>query len=271
MNRGLIEKTLRETLGTTLLFGCALFLAEGLLAYALPTFQEEISSAWLRLGLIKDILRALLGAEIGETFGPGIFSAVPWVHPVPLAIVWAHAIILSSRFPAGEVDRGTVDVLLGLPVSRFQVYLSETLVWLASASALSGFLVLGNFLGTLASRDGRPLSVGAAAAILANFLLLDAAVAGVGWLASSLARTRPRAIAVVFSILLASYLLNFLAQLWPVARDVAFSSILTYYRPLRMVEGADCPLGDMAVLGSVALVSWGAGAFVLARRDISTV
>jgi putative exporter of polyketide antibiotics len=164
-----------------------------------------------------------------------------------------------------------VDVLLGLPVSRFQVYLAETLVWLASVIVLSGLLVLGNRLGTFASRDGRPLALGVVAAIVTNFIFLHAAVAGLGWLASSLAKSRPRAIAAVFSILLASFLLNFLAQLWPVAKHIAFSSILTYYRPLRTIDGAAWPLGDLAVLGGVAFACWGAGAFALERRDISTV
>ena len=67
---------------------------------------------------------------------PGAVESIGWVHPVVLAITWVDAIIATTRVPAAEVDRGTIDVLLGLPISRFNLFASETLVWLASGVAL---------------------------------------------------------------------------------------------------------------------------------------
>jgi len=32
----------------------------------------------------------------------------------PLALTWAHALLCCTRVPAGDVDRGTADILFGL-------------------------------------------------------------------------------------------------------------------------------------------------------------
>ena len=52
-------------------------------------------------------------------------------------------ILFCSRMPAGEVDVGTADVLLGLPVSRLSIYAAEALVWIAA-----GLLLIGLGLAT---------------------------------------------------------------------------------------------------------------------------
>src|SRR5437868_11033489 len=132
MNRGITRKAARELLPITLLMGLIALLVESVLAYVLPTFSRQFSSQILRLEFIRTLVKAMLGADLGEALQPQLFASIAWVHPVVLALVWAHAIICCTRVPAGEVDRGTIDVLLGLPVSRWSLYVSETLVWILS-------------------------------------------------------------------------------------------------------------------------------------------
>src|SRR5205814_4834224 len=95
----------------------------------------------------RGIMQAMLGTEIVDRIGPQMFQAMAWVHPVPLALTWAHALLCCTRVPAGEVDRGTADVLLGLPVSRWEVFISETMVWLAAGILILAAALFGNLLG----------------------------------------------------------------------------------------------------------------------------
>ena len=55
LNRGLVEKALREVCVLTLLLGAALLLAEWLLAYVLSSFREEVAGAWGQLAIVKNI------------------------------------------------------------------------------------------------------------------------------------------------------------------------------------------------------------------------
>ncbi|MHC5008366.1 MAG: hypothetical protein ACYTGF_13520 [Planctomycetota bacterium] len=119
MNRGLLIKSMREAAAATAILCVALLLIEVILASVLPTMWNEFSGMLLQIEFIQTIIKALLGTDIGDMLGPEAIMAIAWVHPVVLAIIWTHAIVLGTRVPAGEIDRGTIDVLLGLPVSRW--------------------------------------------------------------------------------------------------------------------------------------------------------
>src|SRR4029077_7545173 len=149
MNRGLLMRAWRESWPATLLLGLVLVVVEAALAFILPKFGAQMSQQWLQLDFARGIMQAMLGSEIGDRLGPDMFQAMAWVHPVPLALIWAHAIVSCTRVPAGEVDRGTADVLLGLPVSRWEVFFSETSVWLVCGAAIHAAALAGNLLGGL--------------------------------------------------------------------------------------------------------------------------
>jgi ABC-2 type transport system permease protein len=269
VNRGLIAKTVREVWLSTLLFALGIMGIETALAYIIPIFFDELSGQWLELNIVQGILKGLLGTEIGSSVGLGAIGAIAWVHPIVLALIWAQEITFCTRVPAGEVDRGTVDVLLGLPVSRLRVYSCESAVWLASGLAIIAMGLVGNLLGGwLAGSEIRPTSRQLIIVIL-NLYCLYLAVGGVTWLVSSLSSHRAPAIGIVFGIVLASFLLSFLAQFSDLAEAISFLSMLDYYRPLLILRDASWPVTDMLVLATVGAVAWLLGATVFARRDIS--
>jgi ABC-2 type transport system permease protein len=272
MNRGVLLKSAREILPVTLLLGALLLVMQAVLAYVLPTFSAQFSSQMLRVEFIRQMIGAMLGADLASGIGPELFVAMPWVHPVVLTLVWAHAIIVCTRVPAGEVDRGTIDVLLGLPVSRWGVYVSETVAWLASGVVVLALGAAGNAigLGRVADEAIRPESA-RVLVVVANLLCLYAAVGAVAWFAASLSDRRGRAIGAVFVVVLASFLLNYLAQFWEPARRAAPLGLLRYYRPLLILRDGAFPTRDVTVLLSAALALWVAGGMIFARRDLSTL
>jgi ABC-type transport system involved in multi-copper enzyme maturation permease subunit len=272
VNRGLLLKSMRETAVATAILSAALLAIETILAAILPTLWNEFSGMLLQLEFFQTIIKALLGTDIGDVLGPEAIMAIAWVHPVVLAIIWTHAIVLCTRVPVGEVDRGTIDVLFGLPVSRWRVYLSETAVLAASGVFLIAVGLLGYRLGSLLSGSGSAPPLRPLMAVTANFYCLYLAVGGLACLVSAVSDRRGRAIAVVFAILLASFLLNFLAQFWRPAEIVSFLSLLSYHKPLVVMRGeGGWPLVDMAALFGFAAATWLAGGIWFARRDICTV
>ncbi|MCH9008819.1 FtsW/RodA/SpoVE family cell cycle protein, partial [candidate division KSB1 bacterium] len=83
-----------------------------------------------------NILKAFLGPDAASSIGPEMVAAFPWTHPVILILVATSTILFCSRVPAGEVDNGTADILLGLPVSRLSIYAAESVVWIAAGVLL---------------------------------------------------------------------------------------------------------------------------------------
>ncbi len=268
MNRGLIIRALRETWPATALFGLALLAAETAVSFVLPRFQAQLSQQWLQLPFVQSIIKAMVGADVSGGIGPEIFTSIPWVHPVVLAVFWAHAIVFCTRVPSGEVDRGTIDVLLSLPVTRWTLHTSETAAWLISAAAIIALATIGNALGsTLAEVRWEPARI---AVVLVNLTCLYAAVGAIAWFLSALSDRRGRAMAAAFIVVVVSFLLNYLAQFWQPLEHIAFLSLLKYYQPLWALKDGAWPIRDIAILAGIAIAFWTAAGVISARRDLTT-
>ncbi len=273
MIRGLLLKSLLESWVTTAILAGALMGIEAILAYVLPTFVQQFSPQLLQLEFFRSIIQALLGTDVGDMLSSDALHAIAWAHPVVLTILWAHGIVFFTRLPAGEIDRGTIDVFLGLPVSRWRAYASDLAVFLTSGLVVISLGLLGCFLGGLAVEPEyrpRPQHI---LLVVVNLFCLYLAVGGLSALVSSLSERRGRAVALVVGMLVASFLLNFLAQLWPPAARLAFLSLMHYHQPLLVLREAGSgtwPLADMTVLTLTAAITWTAGGVCFARRDICT-
>ena len=271
MNRGLIIRAFRESWPTTLVLGLLLVGVEAMLGFVLPGFGTQMSQEWLQMDFARGIMQAMLGAEIADRIGPQMFQSMAWVHPVVLALAWAHAIMACTRVPAGEVDRGTIDVLLSLPVSRWEVFFSETVVWLSCGVIILVGALAGNVLGSLALSPFQRPDLSRTLIVLLNLFCLYIAVGGVTWLVSSLSDRRGRAMTTVFLVLLTLFLLNYLAQFWPPLERIAFLSPLHYHRPLKVLGSGAWPWRDMMILITIGGAPWFAGGVIFSRRDLCTV
>jgi ABC-type transport system involved in multi-copper enzyme maturation permease subunit len=172
--------------------------------------------------------------------------------------------------PAGEVDRGSIDVLFGLPVSRWQLQANESFAWVVSAAVLLLMFVAGNRLGN-ALAHGPRIELWRLAALAGNLFCLYIAVGGLAWFVSAQSDRRGRAASVVVAFVLFSFLLGYLEPFWKVAERLSFLSVLHYYVPLRVLRDGVVPVRDMLVLAGFGAALWTAGGIVFARRDLSTL
>ncbi len=269
--RGIMLKSFHETWPATLMCGVLLLGVEMVLAYVIPTFQAQFSEALLQIKFVQTFVGAMLGIDASEQLGPEAFTAFAWVHPVVLALIWTHALVSCTRMPAGEIDRGTVDLTLTLPVTRWGLLVAETAVWIVAGVFVLALGVVGNEWGGLYVDTAMRPAIGRVLIVLANMLCLYLAVGGLSWLMSAASNRRGPALIVVLLFLLASFLLNFLAQFWSVADRIAFLGILDYYRPMYVLRDGTVPWRDMVVLLTTAVTLWIAAGVVFSRRDVCTV
>ena len=269
MNRGLVAKSVRELWPATLLCGLLVFAFECLISIVLPRYEQEFSLQMLRMPFVKRIIEGMLGTRMSEQLGPEIISSIPWAHPVMMSLVLAHAVICCTRLPAGEVDRGTIDIALGLPISRWQWMRTDSVMWVVSALSVIGMAVAGSVTGSMVG-GGRMLDARPAVMIFANLAGLYLAVGGGAWLISSLGDRRGKAMTIAFVLIVSSFLVSYLEQFWEPARFFSWLSVLSYHRPLLILRDAQWPVRDLCVLYGAAAVLWGSAAVVFARRDLCT-
>ena len=269
--RGLLLRTWCEVWLMTLLFGLALMAILALLTFVYPQFQEELLEIFDRLPFIRPMITAMLGSEVGDQLNVQTLQAIMWVHPIVLTLLWAHAIVFCTRVPAGEIDLGTIDVLLGWPVSRRQIYYSEALACLVAGLVILLMGFLGHCLVAPSVSENLRPRFSHALVVLANLSSVYLAVGGIAQLVSALSNRRGRAVATAFAIVVASFLLNLVGEIWEPAEQVAFLGILEYYRPAEILQTGEFPIGDVAVLLCVGAGTSLLGGEIVARRSICTL
>ena len=211
-------------------------------------------------------VRVMFGEELIANLSARGFLGFGYVHPFPLLILAVWAVRVSVGALAGEVGRGTMDLVASRPVSR-------TAQVAAAAWAVSAGLALiaaAGWAGTAVGLGNRPLEGVAASDLLpvaAMSLLLFASWGAVALFVSATRRDAGAAISWCAGLLAGSYVLDYLARVWTAIAFLRPLSLFRYYEPQRVLrEGIGA--GDVVVLSAVGLAAL-AGAFaVFARRDL---
>ena len=107
--------------------------------------------------------------------------------------------------------------------------------------------------------------------MMVNLYCVYVAVGGIAFLVSAWSDRPGQAIAIVFALLLISFLFNFLAQFWGPAKQVAFLSVMQYYQPARILSSGDFPVRDVLILLAIGGTSWLLGCEILAAQHLHVV
>lgn len=273
-NLGLVQRSIRETYASTLILAGVLFSITSLLAYALPRVQARFAQR----GFVPPPIRAFRDAMLGTDSSLGSIADIAYSivlsHPIVIALLAAHAIIVTTRILAAEVERGTVDVLLALPVTRLQLFVSETAAWLVTALVVLGAVYGGTYFGSrFVPEEYRP-DFANMLLVIANLSLVYGVIGTSGLLAGVTTDRRTRAVLFVVLMTVFSILINFLYTLDPsleFTRRFRVVSILEYYKPAKMLRLGEFAWRDASVLGAASLVIWAFAAVRMSKRDVTTL
>jgi ABC-2 type transport system permease protein len=191
--------------------------------------------------------------------------AFGYLHPFFLAIFSAWTIRVGAGALAGEIGRGTMDLLAARPAPRWALVLAAWVVSLAGLAAIAAAALAGSAVGLRV----RPLgvAVGQIGALPAMAWLLFAGWSSVTLLVSSMRREAGSAIAWASGIIATAFVVEFLGRVWaPIAWARPWSPF-TYYRPQDIVRHG-VPLADPSGLAALAVLGLAAAMLVFERRDL---
>jgi ABC-2 type transport system permease protein len=183
---------------------------------------------------------------------------------VPLAIPF-FAILAAANAIAGAEENGTIDVLMGNPLPRWQLVASY---FVSTAISLAGVLaIFGLFLWGSALFIDAELTLGTTAEGVFGVWPLALFFGGLAMLCSAIFHRRLLAIAIPGAVLFGMYFLDVLSGLVEEVEFLKhFSAIYHYGSPL--TEGIDW--ASFAGLTGAALVLAAGAIFAFRKRDIYT-
>jgi ABC-2 type transport system permease protein len=204
----------------------------------------------------------------GGVFGLDASIALGVGHPFAIALQVVYPVGFAAVAIAGERQRGTLEVLLSRPVSRRAVFLTLLLAILGIAVVTTAATVVGTIAGAAAYGLVGDLDLGEHVFLVANTVLLLAALTGISLAASASFDRLTPALGVALAVVLVAYVVELLGQLWPDAEFLGPYSPFHYLRPFEILSGRAEP-ADLAVLAGVFLLATGYGLWRFPRRDLA--
>jgi ABC-2 type transport system permease protein len=249
------------------------------------------------------IMQTLMGGENVMIENAMHMLSIGYVHPLMQTIFCIWAIGRAAGAISGEIDRGTMELLLAQPVPRGRLILAHGCVDLLVIPLLCLSLWAGTFLGSwvvgpIEIRQAElakmriPLSVdrealqihpGAIGPGLWNVGALIFAVSGYTMWISAAGRFRWRTLGVAVLLTLLQFLINVIGQLWDVAAPLRPFTVFFYYQPQSIIlshrwtvdlgqawNGGQPLLGVnvIAVLAAVGAIGYAMALWTFARRDL---
>ena len=162
LNSAIFLKTFRDSAVSLLLAIVGLIAFQILFVWAMLNMGTEVLEFVSKVPFITKMFEMSLGIKVDGEVSLNILFAVCYTHAVALSLVWFVVISTVTRTTVGEVERGTADMLLTLPVSRPEVYFSTSLVWWTITAILSYVPIVGMWDWTTdlqSRRDRRHLSL----------------------------------------------------------------------------------------------------------------
>ncbi len=203
------------------------------------------------------IMRTVIGGDNIRTDRAMDMISIAYVHPLVQTIFCIWAVGRASGAIAGEIDRGTMELLLSQPLARTRVLLAHLWVDVLSIPLLCLSVWVGTCVGawlitpievrfpedprfallrTLPMDPSKleihPLRFLTAIPVMAGLIF---AVSGFTMALSAAGRFRWRVLGLAVFLVLLQFLVNLIGQMWEFASPLRPLTIFYYYQPQQAI------------------------------------
>ena len=270
MNRTLWIKALRDTwpqLPASLLL---LTLFSWLYVWLLSRFP--VGAFGVILKWLPDFVQSLVGVPLDKLATPIGQLSILYVHVVTLLVGVGWALGRGSDAISGEIGRGTMDMILSLPVWRVTVLLTPAIVTAVGSMLLAAAVQLGVSIGLLCVRFDAAVTVSSLLPGAVNYFCMIFCFTAMTTFVSSWGRDRWSAIGIAGGFFVFSLIVKLIARMWPAGNWLFKLSFLSPFEPQALIllahNGRQTALQyDLTLLG-IGLACYGAAAVIFHCRDI---
>ncbi len=282
MNAALWKKSIRES--RWLLLGSLAFM------FAVHWLRVWVSSYFSTSALegmfsfMPDLVEQLLPVPFSQVASSAGRIAVAYDDPIVLLLVTVWAISRGSDAVSGELNRGTMEMLLAQPVTRLGVLGTQAAVTLGGAALLAGMALLGTSVGLATIRLEETVSPQVFVPAALNLFAITAFLAGLTTMVSAGSNYRSHTIGIVGAFYAVSMIVKIVGRLAPGWKWLTYGSFFTPFEPQLLVSnaakawslatadaGGSFELGGLGydgVLIGLGLASYLVASVIFYRRDL---
>jgi ABC-2 type transport system permease protein len=229
--------------------------------------NEKVKTFLQFVDMLPSFIKTILGGDVLQVGNVAGLIAIGYQHPLVLLLYMLFAVGVPTGLLAGEVQKGTMELILSRHTTKTQVYICAGLITITGMYAL----VLAMFLGTVAATSlyqfdqAVPLYSFFKMAVVGG--MLASAVGGIALLAAACFR-RGTAVWLTVAYLVVNYFVSIIAEWWPRMKWLEPTTIFNYVDGPAIFGKSGWPIGDMSVLVSILVVSVLLGGIIWSRRDL---
>ena len=200
-------------------------------------------------------------SEIGSYLGMEQFNFIWPIMAIAFVLGFANYSL------AGEVEKGTAEILLSQPVSRLKVFFIKYLVgfiFIAIFTFISVFAII-----PLAKIHGANIDISKISFFALVSFLFVWAIFGLAMLVSSFFSEKGKTVFTVSGILILMYVANIIGGLKDNLKDLRYLSFFNYFQPANVIDKGQVDKLTFFVFIGVAIISSLLAAFWFNKKDIT--
>jgi ABC-type transport system involved in multi-copper enzyme maturation permease subunit len=218
------------------------------------------------LDMLPSIVKTALGGEMLQAGNTSALLTIGYQHPFVMFLCMLFAVGVPAGLLTGEVQKGTMELILSRPVTKTQVYLCACILTLAGMFALVLTMFFGTFVAVHIYRFDPPVQLDLFFRIAINGGLLASTFGAFTLLCAATFGRLYTVVGISVAFLSLNYFVSLVSEWWPSVRFLRRATIFyfIYYSDLMRTW----PLRNMAILSAIILTTGVIGALIWRRRDL---
>jgi len=229
--------------------------------------NERVKAMLQYIDMLPSFIKAFFGGDAVRYGNIAGLIAIGYQEPLVLLLYMLFAVGVPTALLAGEVQRGTMELILSRRTTKTHVYICAGLITVIGMYALVIVMFLGTVVSTNLYEFDQEVPLYRFFKLAVNGGILASAVGGIALLAAACFR-RSMAVSLTVAYLVVNYFIMIITQWWPRMKWLDPVTIFNYVDGGKIFIEPAWPVGDMCVLITLLVVSTVLGGLAWWRRDL---
>jgi ABC-2 type transport system permease protein len=229
--------------------------------------NESVKAMLQYIDILPSFVKAFFGGDALQFGNIAGLIAIGYQEPFVLLLDMLFAVGVPTALLAGEVQRGTMELILSRQTTKTQVYICAGLITVVGMYALVVVMFLGTVAATNLYEFDQEVPLYSFLKLAVNGGILASVVGGIALLAAACFR-RGMAVSLTVAYLVVNYFIMIITQWWPRMKWLDPTTIFNYVDGPAIFSKSGWPIGDICVLLLLLAVSFLLGGVIWSRRDL---